>query len=98
MSQENGNITDIHESATSHYDVRAKADFADVTSTLRDGEVDVIFSRDRDVLEVAVEEGITYFSTVPSSRAALEAIETEDEPLDVLALSERPTERREWGQ
>jgi carbamoyl-phosphate synthase large subunit len=98
MSQENGNITDIHENATSHYDVRAKADFEDVTSTLRDGEVDVIFSRDRDVLEVAVEEGITYFSTVPSSRAALEAIETEDEPLDVLALSERPTERREWGQ
>jgi carbamoyl-phosphate synthase large subunit len=34
---------------------------------------------------------------VPSARAALEAIETKDEPLDVAALSERPTERRQWG-
>ena len=65
---------------------------------LRDGEVDVILSRDRDVLEVAVEETITYFSTVPSARAAIEAIETAEELLDVMALSERPTERRDWGE
>jgi hypothetical protein len=26
------------------------------------------------------------------------AIETKDEPLDVEALSERPTERRNWGE
>jgi len=97
MSQADEDITDVREHAADHYDVREKSDFGDVTQALRDGEVDVIFSRDRDVLEVAVEEDITYFSTVPSSRAALEAVETVEEPLDVMALSERPTERRECG-
>jgi carbamoyl-phosphate synthase large subunit len=46
---------------------------------------------------VAVEETVTYFSTLPSAKAALEAIETKDEPLDVESLSERPRERRQWG-
>ena len=45
-----------------------------------------------------VEETITYFSTVPSARAAIEAVETAEEPLDVMALSGRPTERRNWGE
>jgi carbamoyl-phosphate synthase large subunit len=98
MSQKNEDITDVWDGAERHFDVHAKDDFEDLRGALRDGEVDVIFSRDRDILEVAVEEGITYFSTVPSSRAALEAIETDDEPLDVMALSERPTERRNWGE
>ncbi|QLD90728.1 carbamoyl-phosphate synthase large subunit [Natronomonas salina] len=98
MSQKNEDITDVREGAERTFDVREKDEFDDVFQALRDGEVDVIFSRDRDVLEVAVEEDITYFSTVPSARAALEAIETKDEPLDVMALSERPTERRNWGE
>ena len=98
MSQQEEDITDIRENAARHYDVHAKEDFEDVSGALRDGEIDVIFSRDRDLLEVAVEEGLTYFSTVPSSRATLEALETVEEPLDVMALSERPTERRNWGQ
>ena len=98
MSQKNEDITDVRDDADRRFDVYAKDDFDDLVSALRDGEVDVIFSRDRDVLEVAVEEGITYFSTVPSSRAALEAVETDEEPLDVVALSERPTERRNWGE
>ncbi|WP_336135916.1 carbamoyl-phosphate synthase large subunit [Natronomonas amylolytica] len=98
MSQKNEDISDVRENAERHFDVRTKDDFEDLNQALRDGEVDVIFSRDRDVLEVAVEETITYFSTVPSARAALEAIETKDEPLDVMALSERPTERRNWGE
>ncbi|TKR26377.1 carbamoyl-phosphate synthase large subunit [Natronomonas salsuginis] len=98
MSQKNEDISDVWEGAVRHFDVRAPEEFGDLTGALRDGEVDAIFSRDRDVLEVAVEEGITYFSTVPSSRATLEALETVDEPLDVMALSERPTERCDWGQ
>jgi carbamoyl-phosphate synthase large subunit len=98
MSQKNEDITDVSEGAKRHFDVYAMDDFEDLTAALRDSEVDVVFSRDRDVLEVAVEENITYFSTVPSSRAALEALETQDEPLDVMALSERPIERRNWGE
>ncbi|QLD84204.1 carbamoyl-phosphate synthase large subunit [Natronomonas halophila] len=98
MSQKNEDISDVRENAERHFDVYEKDEFDDLNQSLRDGEVDVIFSRDRDVLEVAVEETITYFSTVPSARAALEAIETKDEPLDVMALSERPTERRNWGE
>ena len=98
MSQRNEDISDVREAAERHFEVREKGDFEDLDGALRDGEIDIIFSRDRDVLEVAVEEGITYFSTVPSARATMEAIETYDEPLDVMALSERPTERRNWGE
>jgi carbamoyl-phosphate synthase large subunit len=98
MSQKNEDISDVREGAERNYDVYEKADFDDLEQAIRDSEIDVIFSRDRDVLEVAVEEAITYFSTVPSARAALEAIETKDEPLDVMAVSERPTERRNWGE
>ncbi len=98
MSQKNEDISDVRDGAGRHFDVYAKDDFEDLVGEMRAGEVDVIFSRDRDILEIAVEEGITYFSTVPSSRAALEALETTEEPLDVLSLSERPTERRNWGE
>jgi carbamoyl-phosphate synthase large subunit len=98
MSQKNEDITDVREGAERNFEVHEKDDFEDLEQAIRDGEIDVIFSRDRDVLEVAVEETVTYFSTVPSARAALEAIETKDEPLDVMALSERPTERRNWGE
>jgi carbamoyl-phosphate synthase large subunit len=97
LSQKNEDVSDVREAAERHFDVYEKSDFEDLTGAIRDGEVDFILSRDRDILEVAVEEKVTYFSTVPSARAALEAIETEDEPLDVMALSERPTERRNWG-
>ncbi|WP_255195423.1 carbamoyl-phosphate synthase large subunit [Halorarius litoreus] len=97
MSQKNEDLSDIEEGVARHFEVTHKEDYDDVIAAVQRGEVDLILSRDRDVLEVAVEEEITYFSTVPSARAALEAIETKDEPLDVLALSERPTERRQWG-
>jgi carbamoyl-phosphate synthase large subunit len=98
MSQANEDITDVRADAERHFDVYAKDEFDDLAGALRGGEIDVIFSRDREILEVAVEEGLTYFSTVPSSRAALEALETVEEPLDVMALSERPIERRNWGE
>jgi carbamoyl-phosphate synthase large subunit len=97
MSQANEDLSDIREAAEHHFDVREKDRFDDVIQAIQDGEVDFILSRDREILEVAVEETITYFSTVPSARAALEAIETKDEPLDVMSLQERPRERREWG-
>ena len=98
MSQKNEDISDVREGAGRHFEVYTKDDFEDLVGAIRDGEIDVIFSRDRDILEIAVEEGVTYFSTVPSSRATLEALETTEEPLDVMALSERPTQRRNWGE
>jgi carbamoyl-phosphate synthase large subunit len=98
LSRKNEDVSDVREAAERHFDVYEKGDFEDVEQAIRDDEIDVILSRDRDILEVAVEETITYFSTVPSARAAIEAIETTEEPLDVMALSERPTERRKWGE
>ena len=68
----------------------------EVGDGLLDGDLEEVAVPRED--EVAVEETITYFSTVPSARAAIEAIETKDEPLDVMALSERPTERHDWGE
>jgi len=64
---------------------------------LRAGEVDLVVSRNRDALEVAVEEDITYFSTEASARAALEALHAKDEPIDVEAISDRPKRAAKWG-
>jgi carbamoyl-phosphate synthase large subunit len=97
LSESDEDLSDVREGAERNFDVRTPEEFDDLVGAVRDGEVDLILSRDRDLLEVAVEEVVTYFSTVPSARAALEAIETKDEPLDVAALSERPTEQRRWG-
>ncbi len=97
LSQQHEDISDIRNRADQYFDVYQKDDFDDLIAAIRNDDIDVIFSRDRDILEVAVEETVTYFSTVPSARSALEAINTADEPLDVMALSERPTERRNWG-
>ena len=97
LSQKNEDLSDIEERLVRNFEVTTPDDYDDLASAVQRGELDLICSRDRDLLETAVEEEITYFSTVPSTRAAMEAIETKDEPLDVLALSERPTERRDWG-
>ncbi|WP_138007421.1 carbamoyl-phosphate synthase large subunit [Halalkalirubrum salinum] len=69
----------------------------DLIDAARSGELDLIISRDRDLLEVAVEEEITYFSTKASARAALEARRAKDEPIDVLAVSDRPRNVGTWG-
>lgn len=98
LSQKNEALTTLGTRIEQYFEVKEKADFDDLIESLRDGRIDLILSRDRDILEVAVEEGVTYFSTVPSARAAIEAIDTRDEPLDVMALSERPTDRRNWGE
>ncbi|WP_254535392.1 carbamoyl-phosphate synthase large subunit [Halomarina litorea] len=68
--------------------------FADA---IRAGEVDLIVSRERRPLEVAVEEEVTYFSTEASARAALEAIEAKDDPIDVQPIDRRPSGVARWG-
>ncbi|WP_247002473.1 carbamoyl-phosphate synthase large subunit [Halosolutus gelatinilyticus] len=70
----------------------------DLVGAVRDGKVDLIISRDRKLLEVAVEEEITYFSTPASAQAALEALQAKDEPIDVQAVTDRPKRTAEWGR
>jgi carbamoyl-phosphate synthase large subunit len=70
----------------------------EIKQGLRNGEIDLVLSRNRDVLEVCVEETITYFSTVESAQAALEAIRHAGEPIDVKSIEDRPKMREYWGQ
>ena len=70
----------------------------DLIDAARAGELDIIVSRDRDLLEVAVEEDITYFSTPASANAALEALQANDEPIDVKAIARRPKHADKWGK
>ncbi len=84
-----------------YFDVFESDDFEDyeaIEAALRAGEIDLVISRDRDVLEICVEETITYFSTIESGQAALEAIRHSDEPLDVAPLQDRPKMQEYWGQ
>ncbi|MFC6716806.1 carbamoyl-phosphate synthase large subunit [Natrialbaceae archaeon GCM10025810] len=80
---------------TAYYDLCEEVDLA---QAVREGKVDLIISRDRDLLEVAVEEEITYFSTEQSAKAALEAREHKDEDIDVQAVTDRPQRDEYWGQ
>jgi carbamoyl-phosphate synthase large subunit len=83
-----------------HFDVKSLDDYADtdaVVQAIQDGEIDLVVSRDRDILEACVEDSVTYFSTRESGEAALEAINSADQPLAVQAISERPKTTRDWG-
>ncbi|AXR81566.1 carbamoyl-phosphate synthase large subunit [Natrarchaeobaculum sulfurireducens] len=80
---------------TEYYDLCEAVDLAEAAKR---GEVDLIVSRDRNLLEVAVEEEITYFSTEGSAKAALEAREAKAEPIDVEAITDRPQRSEYWGQ
>ncbi|MEF8814426.1 MAG: hypothetical protein V5A55_11490, partial [Halovenus sp.] len=83
------------------FDVKELDDFADnaeVKQAISDGEIDLVISRERDVLETCVEETVTYFSTVESAQAALEAIRHSDEPLDVAPIDDRSKLKEYWGQ
>ncbi|GCF13103.1 carbamoyl phosphate synthase large subunit [Haloarcula mannanilytica] len=83
-----------------HFDVQDFDDYEDteaIIDAIQSGEVDLVVSRDRDVLEACVEETVTYFSTRESAEAALEAINSADQPLAVQAIDERPKTQREWG-
>ena len=79
-------------------------DFGDFESTeavkqaVRDGDVDVVISRNREVLEVCVEETVTYFSTIESAEAALEAVNAADQPMAVQGIADRPKTQRRWGE
>ena len=88
----------LRERVAEHFDVVSFDDEAAFCDAIRAGEVDLIISRAREPLTVAVEETVTYFSTYPSARAALDAVEAADEPLDVRALSDRPRYHEIWGQ
>ena len=69
----------------------------DLIEAAKRGEIDLIVSRQRELLEVAVEEEITYFSTHASAKAALEAIEHKADDIDVMAVSDRPKRVEKWG-
>jgi carbamoyl-phosphate synthase large subunit len=94
LSQLDEDVSEVREGYERHFEV---TQFDDLEAAIKNGEVDLVVSREREPLEVAVEETVTYFSTLPSAKAALEAIETKEEPLDVESLSDRPRERRQWG-
>ncbi|WP_121820429.1 carbamoyl-phosphate synthase large subunit [Halostella salina] len=83
------------EGYTEHFDL---SEAVDLVEAAKRGEIDLIVSRKRELLEVAVEEEITYFSTEASARAALEALDAADDPLDVAPVDERPKAAREWGK
>jgi carbamoyl-phosphate synthase large subunit len=50
------------------------------------------------VLEVCVEETVTYFSTIESAEAALEAVNAADQPMAVQGIADRPKTQRRWGE
>ncbi|TKX53285.1 carbamoyl-phosphate synthase large subunit [Halorubrum sp. SP3] len=77
-----------------HFDL---SEATDLIEAAKRGELDLIVSRQRDLLEVAVEEEITYFSTHASAKAALEALDHTGDDLDVMAVSDRPKRVAEWG-
>ncbi|QSG13171.1 Carbamoylphosphate synthase large subunit [Halapricum desulfuricans] len=84
-----------------HFETLDLEDFEDtdaVVEAIRNGEIDLVLSRERDILEACVEETVTYFSTIESAEAGLEAINSADEPLNVQAIGDRPTDQREWGR
>ncbi|AGB16904.1 carbamoylphosphate synthase large subunit [Halovivax ruber XH-70] len=80
---------------TEYYDL---SDAVDLVEATRRGEIDMIVSGKRDLLTVAVEEEIPYFSTEEAASAALEARELRDEPIDVEAIGDRPQRDEYWGQ
>jgi carbamoyl-phosphate synthase large subunit len=77
-----------------HFEIR---EFDDLPAAIRDGEVDLVVSRDREALEVAVEEEVTYFSTEASAEAVLDALAARAEDSAVEAVGERPKTQRQWG-
>ncbi len=84
------------EEGTDETETDAWADHA--KQAVLEGDIDLIVSRNRDLLETAVEEEITYFSTEASAAAALEALDARDQPLDVKPVGDRPKRVRDWGK
>ncbi|ELY48437.1 carbamoyl-phosphate synthase large subunit [Natronorubrum bangense] len=78
-----------------HFDV---AEFDDVPQAIRESKVDFVVSRDRDSLEMAVEEEIPYLSTVASAEAYVEALDEFDGDLEVASVTDRPKQTAKWGK
>ncbi|QFU82632.1 carbamoyl-phosphate synthase large subunit [Natronorubrum aibiense] len=78
-----------------HFDV---AEFDDVPQAIRENKVDFVVSRDRDSLEMAVEEEIPYLSTVASAEAYVEALDEFDGDLEVASVTDRPKQASKWGK
>jgi carbamoyl-phosphate synthase large subunit len=89
---------ELRDAFETHFDLRRFDDEESFAEAIRAGEIDLIVSRERSPLEVAVEEGITYFSTLPSAKAALGAIEAKGESLSVEPIGDRPLREELWGQ
>jgi carbamoyl-phosphate synthase large subunit len=89
---------DLRAAFETHFDLREFETEEAFAEAIRAGEIDLIVSRERSPLEVAVEEGITYFSTLPSANAALDAIEAKGESLSVAPIGDRPLRQELWGQ
>ncbi|ELZ07382.1 carbamoyl-phosphate synthase large subunit [Natrialba aegyptia] len=77
-----------------HFDV---ADFDDVPQAIREGEVDFVVSRDRDTLEMAVEEEVPYLSTEASAEAYVGGLESFAGELEVASVTDRPKRTARWG-
>jgi len=86
------------EAYSEHFDLVEFESTEAFLEAIKNEEVDLIVSRQREPLQTAVEEEITYFSTLPSAKAALEAIEAADEPLDVQPVGQRVKRDEYWGQ
>jgi carbamoyl-phosphate synthase large subunit len=89
---------ELRESYAQHFDLVEFDTVEEFCEAIKNDEIDLIVSRQRDPLEVAVEEAVTYFSTLPSAKAGLEAVEAADEPLDVQPIDRRPKRDEYWGQ
>ncbi len=85
---------ELHDGFAEHFELR---EFDDLETAIMEGEVDLVVSRNRDALEVCVEEEVTYFSTAASARAALSALDAQDEDSAVEAVGDRPTVQGHWG-
>ena len=77
-----------------HFEI---AEFDDVPQAIREGKVDFVVSRDRDSLEMAVEEEIPYLSTEASATAYVEGLEAAGGSLEVETVSDRPKRAARWG-
>ena len=90
--------TELIEGFARHFAIADFEDEDDFEAAIQAGDIDLIISRNREPLQVAVEQEVTYFSTYPSARATLAALEAQDEPLDVESIADRPKRTEKWGR
>ncbi|MBS3760571.1 MAG: carbamoyl-phosphate synthase large subunit, partial [Halodesulfurarchaeum sp.] len=72
-----------------HFAIADFEDESEFEAAIQAGDIDLIISRNREPLQVAVEQEVTYFSTFSSARATLAALKAQEEPLDVESISDR---------